>query len=71
MIVEYGPRTFTYTVTGSRVVEPTAVEVLAPVPGAPDATARAATLTLTTCEPKWDDTRRLVVHAALRTEGEA
>lgn len=65
VIVEYGRRVFTYTVTGSRVVAPTAVEVLAPVPDAPDATATVATLTLTTCEPKWSADRRLVVHATL------
>jgi sortase A len=65
VIVEYGPRTFTYAVTGSRVVTPTAVEVLAPVPGAPSETATAAALTLTTCEPKWDNDRRLVVTAAI------
>jgi sortase A len=64
VIVEYGPRTFTYAVTGSRVVAPTAVDVLAPVPGAPRETATAAALTLTTCDPKWDDDRRLVVIAA-------
>ncbi|GIF62715.1 hypothetical protein Ais01nite_07500 [Asanoa ishikariensis] len=69
VVVEYGPRTFTYTVTGSRVVAPTAVEVLAPVPGEPRATATSAVLTLTTCEPKWSDARRLVVHAALLFPG--
>ncbi|GIF51007.1 LPXTG-site transpeptidase (sortase) family protein [Asanoa ferruginea] len=66
VIVEYGPRTFTYAVTGSRVVAPTAVEVLAPVPGSPRERATAAALTLTTCEPKWDNDRRLVVTAALQ-----
>ncbi|GAA1882239.1 hypothetical protein GCM10009687_58170 [Asanoa iriomotensis] len=65
VVVDYGRRTFTYTVTGARVVAPTAVEVLAPVPDRPDATATAASLTLTTCEPKWSDDQRLVVHATL------
>ncbi|MEV4534145.1 class E sortase [Asanoa sp. NPDC049518] len=70
VIVEYGSRTFTYAVTGSRVVAPTAVEVLAPVPSAPTTAATKAVLTLTTCEPKWSDARRLVVHAALLSSGE-
>ncbi|MEV4621591.1 sortase [Asanoa sp. NPDC049573] len=64
--VEYGPHTFTYAVTRTRVVAPTAVEVLAPVPGAPAERATTAALTLTTCEPNWADDRRLVVTAALR-----
>ncbi|GIF78105.1 hypothetical protein Asi02nite_76230 [Asanoa siamensis] len=62
-------RRLTYTVTGTRVVAPTAVEVLAPVPGAPRATATAAALTLTTCDPRWSDAHRLVVLATLDHPG--
>jgi LPXTG-site transpeptidase (sortase) family protein len=46
----------TYTVTGRRVVLPTAVEILAPTPD--------VRLTLFTCWPNNVDTRRLVITAA-------
>ena len=68
VLVEADGRTHTYTVTGTALVAPTAVSVLAPVPGAPDATARQATLTLTTCEPGKGTDRRLVVFAELRAD---
>ena len=44
---------------------PTAVEVIAPVPGSPGQAATAPMLTLTTCNPKWDNYQRLIVHAQL------
>ena len=68
VLVEADGRTHTYAVTGTALVAPTAVSVLAPVPGAPEATARQATLTLTTCEPGAGTDRRLVVFAELRTD---
>lgn len=50
-------RTFTYTVTGTQIVEPTAVEVMAPTP--------VATLTLISCYPYRVDNKRIVVTAVL------
>jgi sortase (surface protein transpeptidase) len=41
------------------------VEVVAPVPGQPGVEPSEAMLTLTTCNPKWDNYQRLVVHATL------
>ena len=38
---------------------------MAPVPGEPGATPERAVLTLTTCNPKWDNYERLIVHAEL------
>lgn len=58
VVTVYG--TFTYRVTDSFVVKPSAVEVL-------DATAEP-TLTLTTCHPKYSAAERLVVKARLDTE---
>lgn len=52
--------TFRYLVTGSEVVEPTAVRIVAQTP--------ERTLTLFTCTPIGLDTHRLVVHA--RFEGQ-
>jgi sortase A len=47
---------FHYTVNGSQVVEPTDVAVLAAIPG-------KSTLTLTTCNPRFSASTRLVVTA--------
>jgi sortase A len=49
--------TFTYDVTGSQVVSPSDVSVVDPTPG--------PTLTLTTCNPRFSASQRLVVDAAL------
>ncbi len=49
---------FTYIVTGTRIVEPTEVSVLAPTP--------AATLTLISCYPYLVDNQRIVVFGELK-----
>lgn len=49
----------------SRIVKPTQVEVVAPVPGEPDKKATKRMLTLTTCNPKFDNYQRLIIHAEL------
>ena len=56
---------FVYKVTSKEVVAPSAVEVVAPVPGKPKAKASKAMLTLTTCNPKFNNYERLIVHAEL------
>ncbi|HLT09783.1 MAG TPA: sortase, partial [Micromonosporaceae bacterium] len=53
----------------NHIVLPTAVEVVAPVPGQPGATPTEAMLTITTCNPKWDNYERLIVHAKLIRSG--
>jgi sortase A len=55
--------TFTYHVTSTEIVKPSAVAVVAPVPDYPGETPTEAMLTLTTCNPKWDNYQRLIVHA--------
>lgn len=65
IIVETRTQWFTYDVTGSERVTPDKVEVVAPVPDRPGVTPTKAMLTLTTCDPWWDSTHRLVIHAAL------
>jgi len=52
-------------VPGREIVTPTAVQVIAPVPDHPRATATRALLTLTSCHPKYSARQRLVVHAQL------
>jgi len=56
---------YVYKVSSSEVVKPSAVEVVAPVPGKPNAKATTAMLTLTTCNPKFNNYQRLIVHAEL------
>jgi sortase A len=56
---------FTYTVRGSEIVAPTAVEVTYAVPGDPTAEPTERLLTLTTCHPKYSARQRLVVRAEL------
>jgi sortase A len=56
---------YVYKVTRRVVVLPSAIEVVAPVPGKPRAKATKAMLTLTTCNPKFNNYERLIVHAEL------
>jgi LPXTG-site transpeptidase (sortase) family protein len=65
VIVETKDTYYVYKVTENLIVKPTAVEVVAPVPGKPGATPTEAMLTLTTCNPKWDNNQRMIVHAKL------
>ena len=65
VVVETRDTWFTYTVRGSRIVTPTAVEVTYPVPGNASATPTQRLLTLTTCHPKYSARQRLVVSAEL------
>ncbi|GAA3668852.1 class E sortase [Nonomuraea antimicrobica] len=59
---------YVYRVVRERVVPPTAVEVVAPNPDHPDDPPAKAMLTLTTCNPKFQNYQRLIVHAELVEE---
>ncbi|MEU8266481.1 class E sortase [Sphaerisporangium sp. NPDC049002] len=59
---------FVYRVVRQRLVLPRQVEVIAPSPGRPGEAPRKAMLTLTTCNPKFQNWQRLVVHAELVRE---
>jgi sortase A len=65
IVVQTRQDSFTYHVTGTEIVAPTAVSVVAPVPGHPGEKPTERMLTLTTCNPKWDNYQRLIVHAVL------
>lgn len=56
---------YVYRVTGSRVVSPSAVEVVAPVPSDPERAPapEERLLTLTACHPKWSAAQRYITHA--------
>ena len=70
VVVETRDTWFTYRVTGTQVVQPTAVEVTFPVPGDRDATPTKRLLTLTTCNPKYSARQRLIVSAELDADDE-
>jgi sortase A len=65
IIVETRTRWITYTVTGSSIVAPTDVEVIAPVPFDEQASPDKAVITLTTCHPWWSSAQRLVLFGKL------
>ncbi len=65
VIVETRTAWYVYAVYDQRIVAPTAVEEVAAVPDQPGAKPTAAELTLTTCNPKWNNYQRLIVHARL------
>ncbi|MGH3683150.1 MAG: class E sortase [Natronosporangium sp.] len=68
IIVEDAKYWYTYKVTENKIILPSQTEVVAPVPGKPGAKPTEAYLTLTTCNPKWDNYQRLIVHAKLSGE---
>ncbi|MFD3422650.1 sortase [Streptomyces decoyicus] len=57
--------TYTYTVSRVRIVAPTDVGVLLPVPDKPNAAPTSARLTLVTCWPANGHTKRVIVEADL------
>ncbi|WP_307871008.1 class E sortase [Micromonospora sp. C51] len=72
ILVEGRNEWYVYQVTESLIVKPTQVEVVAPVPGRPGEKPTKRMLTLTTCNPKFDNYQRLIIHAELtRTQPKA
>ncbi|WP_309227097.1 class E sortase [Micromonospora thermarum] len=72
IVVEDRDNWYVYRVTRNHIVTPTQVEVVAPVPGKPGARPTTAMLTLTTCNPKFDNYERLIIHAELtRTQAKS
>lgn len=65
VVLETQDAWFTYRVTGTTVVSPTAIAVTYPVPGRPGERPTQRLLTLTTCNPKYSASQRLVVRGVL------
>ncbi|MEU1687224.1 class E sortase [Micromonospora sp. NPDC005707] len=65
VVVETQTEWFIYKVYQQRIVKPYQVEVVAPVPGKPTERPSEKLLTLTTCNPKFDNYQRLIIHARL------
>jgi LPXTG-site transpeptidase (sortase) family protein len=59
---------YVYRVYGQQIVKPSAVQVVAPVPNKPGVKPTKALLTLTTCNPKFNNYQRLIVHAELASK---
>jgi sortase A len=68
IVVETKSTWYVYQVSSTEIVKPTAVQVVAPVPGKPGVKPKVAMLTLTTCNPKFNNYQRLIVHAKLVRE---
>jgi sortase A len=68
IVVETADTYFTYLVDDSKVVLPTRVDVVLPVPEAPGETPTEALMTLTTCHPRYAATQRLVVYSHLDSQ---
>lgn len=56
---------YTYVVDRTRIVTPTSIWVLDPVPGKPGLAPTDQLLTLTTCNPRWASYERLIVFGHL------
>lgn len=65
IVVETKTGWFVYQVRKVHIIKPTQVEVVAPNPENPGAKAAEPLLTITTCNPKWDNYERLVVQAKM------
>lgn len=65
VVIKTADTWYVYRVTGHEIVLPTAVQVVAPVPDHPGETPTTAMLTMTTCNPKFNNYQRLVVHGEL------
>ncbi|GGJ88728.1 class E sortase [Pilimelia anulata] len=63
IVVETKTTWYVYKVARTKIVKPSAVEVVDPVP--PGFAAGDKLVTITTCNPKWDNYERLIVHGAL------
>jgi sortase A len=68
IVVETRDTWYIYRVTRTHVVSPHAVQVVAPVPNRPGVAPTKAMMTVTTCNPKWDNYQRLIVHGELVRE---
>ena len=65
LVVETRTSWFSYVVDKVQIVDPSAVWVLAPVPGKPAQQPTRQLITLTTCNPRWASTQRLIVFGHL------
>lgn len=66
LVVQTRTTWFVYRVYQQEIVSPTQVDVVNPVPDKPaDVKPTKALITLTTCNPWWDNYQRLIIHGKL------
>jgi sortase A len=65
LVVQTDSHWYVYQVSQNQIVSPTSVEVLAPTPNQPGVAPSQPSITLTTCNPKWDNYQRMVVQGTL------
>lgn len=65
LVVQTEDTWYVYQVTSHKIVRPTQVEVIAPVPGDPGAEPDGHYITLTSCHPMFSAAERYVVHGEL------
>jgi sortase A len=65
LVVETRTSWFTYVVDKVQIVQPNDVGVIEPVPGKPKQVPTRQLITLTTCNPRWASTQRLIVFGHL------
>lgn len=65
VVVETAEAWLVYTVESDQIVDPSAVEVIAPVPGQPGVAPTRRMLTLTTCHPVTSRSHRWITHLTL------
>ena len=65
IVVETADTWYTYRVTATEIVKPTAIEVTYPVPKDREAKPAKALITLTSCHPKYSARQRIIVFGEL------
>ena len=65
LVVQTESAWYVYTVTGSTIESPEYMAAIAPVPGKPGEVPTAASITLTTCHPKFSAAKRFIVWGEL------
>lgn len=65
VVVETRSTWYVYRLNEPYIVAPTQVQVVAPVPNQPGVQPTQRLITLTTCNPRWASTERLIVHGTL------
>ncbi|MGL4174204.1 MAG: class E sortase [Actinomycetota bacterium] len=65
IVVETRNTWYVYRVTDYKIVNPSAVDVILPVPERPEATPRERLMTLTTCHPEFSSRQRYIVFTEL------
>jgi sortase A len=72
IVVETRTDWYVYEVYANQIVSPHAVSVVDPVPDKPGVKPTKQVVTLTTCNPKWDNYQRLIIHGQMvRTQPKA